>query len=280
VTATDPAATVRDTMIDVTVFGSGFTTGAKATWSLAGDTSLVHVKSTKVVASDRLIARVEVPATAPIGAYDVEVTLSNGKKGVGAEMFEVQLGDPTAMFSFPLDDAALGVRSDHLYVSGSSSVYAENVCGVHSKIFATTATSSGDAIMHTNNPQFRDRKCAFYPRTVTVAYGPGDADTGPAFINVREIANTTFQIPVGTTVLRSFAVNNGGRCPDGLVWIEQLKDGTNTNGGDRVNVTRLDASAWLVESQPYPDDQAYCRTTGQLHHIAVKLLVTADRPMP
>jgi hypothetical protein len=280
ITATDPASAVRDTTIDVTIFGSGFTTGAKATWSLAGDTGFVHVKSTKVVASDRLIARIEVPATAPIAVYDVEVTLSNGKKGVGAEMFEVQLGDPTAAFWFPTDDASLGLRSDHLFMNGTSSVYANGVCGVNSKLFATGAASgSGDAIMHTNNPQSKDRKCSSYPRTVTLEYGPGDVEAAPVFINVREIANTTFQIPVGTTAQRILRVNVGGRC-EGLAWADQLANGTNTNGGDRVNVTRVDASTWLVQSQPYPDNQAYCITTGQLYHLNVQFLVVTDRPMP
>jgi hypothetical protein len=188
--------------------------------------------------------------------------------------------DPTASFLFPADDAALGLRSDHLFVNGTSSVYANGVCGVNSKIFATSeASGSGDAIMHTNNPQFRDRKCSAYPRTMTVEYGPGDIETGPVFVNVREIANTAFQIPIGTSALRILRVNLGGRC-DGLAWADVLADGTNTNGGDRVNVTRVDASTWLVESQPYPDNQAYCVATGELFHIAARLTVVSSAPLP
>ena len=187
--------------------------------------------------------------------------------------------DPSAAFWFPLDDAALGLRSDHLYGNGTSSVYAHGVCGVNSKIFATaTASNSGDAIMHTNNPRFSDRKCADYPRTVTVEYAPGDQESGPVFINVREIANTTFQIPIGSTVQRILRVNVG-RC-DGLAWTPQLGDGTNTSGGDYVNVTRVDGSTWLVESQPYPDNQAYCVATGQLYNIAVRFTIVSSDPLP
>jgi hypothetical protein len=278
VTSTSPSQAFQDTTLDVTVFGTGFTTGAKATWSLRGDTTQVHVKSTKVVSATELLARIIVPASAAVASYDVVVTLSNGKKGVGAEMFEVLLGNPTATFLIPTDDGALGLRSDQLFVSGASSVYAHGVCGVNSKIFATGA-GSGDAIMHTNNPKFSDRKCSAYPRTVTVDYGDGVVETAPVFINVREIANETFQIPEGQSALRILRVNVGGRC-DGLAWADQLGNGTNTNGGDRVKVTRVNASTWLVESQPYPDNQAYCVATGQLYHIPVRFTVVSSAPLP
>ena len=186
--------------------------------------------------------------------------------------------DPTASFLFPLDDAALGLRSDHLYTSGAFSVYAEGVCGVHAKIFATTgASNSGDAIMHTSNNMFRDRKCPDYPRNVTIEYGPGDVESSEVFMNVRQIANTTYQIPIGTTVRRALAVQ-AGRC-------ESLRFNTQPAGGmylgaDSVNVTRVDASTWLVETQPYPANKAYCNATGQLYNVAIRFTVVTDRPLP
>ena len=280
VTSTDPPSTVRDTTIDVAVFGTGFTTGAKATWSLAGDTTQVHVKSTKVVSSSQLIARIVVPATATVASYDVEVTLSSGKKGVGAEMFEVLIGDPTAEFWFPLDDTALGVRSDHLFVSGGSSVYANGVCGVASKIFATEQYSnSGDATQTSANPSSGGRKCVNYPRLVTVDYGDGDVRSSTVFMNVRQIANTTYQIPIGTTVKRSMAIQES-RC-EKLVWqTANLLDGTPTQGADSVNVTRIAADSWRVETQAHPANKAYCLADGQTYHIAVRLTVVSSRPLP
>ncbi len=89
VASTNPSYAHRDTTLDVHVFGSGFTSGAKATWVLSGDTTLVHVKSTTVVSSGELVANVEVPAGAPLALYDVQVALVDGKKGVGAELFEI-----------------------------------------------------------------------------------------------------------------------------------------------------------------------------------------------
>ena len=278
VSSTSPSMAFQDTTIDVSVFGSGFTTGAKAAWSLNGDTTKVHVKSTKVISSTELAVRIEIPAFAPVATYDVEVMLTNGKKGVGAEMFEVLQGDPEASFLFPLDDAALGVRSDHLYVSGTTSVYASGVCGVNAKIFATTeASNSGDAVMQMENPRFSARKCADYPRTLTVVFGPGDQQTGTANMNVRHIANTSYSMPIGSTDHHAFVITEA-RC-GGLRWTTQNPAGEYF-GGDSVNVTRVDASTWLVESQPYPNNKAHCANNGQLYNIDVRLIVKSDRPLP
>ena len=187
-------------------------------------------------------------------------------------------GDPTASFWFPVDDATLGLRSDHLFLNGTSSVYANGVCGVNSGIFATTeASNSGDAVMHTVNPRNKDRSCAQYPRTVTLEYAPGDVESSTVFMNVREIANTTYQIPIGSTVRRALAVQ-AGRC-------ETLRFNTQPAGGaflgaDSVNVTRMDASTWLVETQPPPNNKAYCNATGQLYNIAARFTVVSSAPLP
>jgi hypothetical protein len=187
-------------------------------------------------------------------------------------------GDPSASFLFPIDDAALDVRSDYQFVSGSNSVYAHGVCGVQGRLFATEAASnSGDATLQTNNPSTKDRKCAVWPRKLTVVFGPGDQQTSTVFINLRHIQNTTFSIPIGTTDRHPLHLNED-RC-DGLSWVTQLADGT-MRGADSVNVTRVDASTWLVESQPYPNNRAYCVNTGQLHHLNVRFTVVSSSPQP
>ncbi len=157
VTAATPPAATQDTTLDVSVSGTGFTTGARAVWSLNGDTTLVHVKSTKRVSDSQIIASLIIPANAPTASYDIQVMLVGGKKGVGAELFTVTLKDPTAQFLFPLADAALGLQSDHIatYTQGNVSVYGDGICGVHSKIFAYE-TNNGDAIMGTNDSKFAE----------------------------------------------------------------------------------------------------------------------------
>ena len=191
--------------------------------------------------------------------------------------------DPNATFSFPIVDTGLGLKSDGEFVSGGNSVYANDVCGVKAKIFATaTASNSGDATMQTNNPTFRDRKCPQYPRTITLAYSDGVSETIPVFMNVREIQNATSSIPIGTTVRRAFAVNptQNTRC-DVLIWTrERLSDPGVEFPADSVLVTRVAADTWHVQTQPYPDNRAYCTTLEQSFYMSVDFTITTDRALP
>jgi len=183
--------------------------------------------------------------------------------------------DPTATFKFPLADASLALRSDHLFDDGTSSLYANGVCGVGAKIFATTAASnSGDATMQTNASP--DHKCGSYPRTMTIVFSD-TTEASVVFMNLRDIENTTYSIPSGTTVTRALHVNEA-RC-SGLAWSGTLADGTNT-GADSVFVTRIDASTWSVQTQPPPNDKAYCKSTGVLHHLPVQFIIVSSAPLP
>jgi hypothetical protein len=84
-----PSFARQDTALQVRVFGSGFAEGASATWSLGGDTTKVRVNATQVVSSTELSVSISVLVDAPVALYDVEVTNRDGKKGIGAERFEV-----------------------------------------------------------------------------------------------------------------------------------------------------------------------------------------------
>lgn len=90
VSSTSPAFGDQGTTVDVHVFGSGFTAGAQATWLLNGVAdSHVHANSTTYVSSSELIANVTVASDAQLAFWDVQVALSNGKNGVGSDLFEV-----------------------------------------------------------------------------------------------------------------------------------------------------------------------------------------------
>lgn len=161
--------------------------------------------------------------------------------------------DPTATFTF---DAGLGVQHD------GNPEYANGVCGVTAKIFATEAASnSGDATMQTNNPRAKDRNCT--QRTLTIVYDANDSETGPVFMNVREIHNTNVQIPVDGFAYRMLRVNVGSRC-DGLEWAA-------------VKVTRVAANEWLVESEG--DHQALCRATTAVYTIPVRFTIVSSRDL-
>ena len=109
----------------------------------------------RVVGSNRIVARIQVPAAAPVDLYDIEVTLTNGKKGVGAEMFEVQLAKPNDDFpvTITVEDAGLSgpyrIRSDGAgeYINGVSNVaaYIDNGGNLH---FSAETSSGGRALTY------------------------------------------------------------------------------------------------------------------------------------
>ena len=79
VASSSPTQATQDTALSVTVTGTGFTTGARAVWALDGDTTLVHVKSTKVMGSTQLVAQLVIPLGAPVASYDIQVLLVDGQ---------------------------------------------------------------------------------------------------------------------------------------------------------------------------------------------------------
>ena len=81
-------------------------------------------------------------------------------------------------------------------------------------------------------------------------YDDGYTSTSTAFFNLHEIENTTYSIPIGSTVPRFLAIHYTPRC-DGL----QLGKDANS---DPVEVTRVDAHTWHAVSQAYPNDRAFC----------------------
>jgi hypothetical protein len=93
VTAADPASTTQGTVsLYVTVSGSGFNSTAKARFLVAGTTDTGGVTVTNVVVhgSNKLVATIDVADTAAVAKFDIEVTLSSGRKGKGTTLFSVQ----------------------------------------------------------------------------------------------------------------------------------------------------------------------------------------------
>ena len=278
VTSTLPTSARQDTTVDVNIYGSGFAAGAAATWSLAGDTTKVHVQSTKFVNQGQLVARLLVPAAAPVSSYDVVVMLIGGKKGVGAELFTVTVGDPSATFLYPLSNPTLSIQSDGLFSDGTYSVYTNGVCGVTSRIYATaTASNTGDLTYGTFVPRTKDNTCASYPRRIRVRYPDGFSELTYTSTNLQRVENTTFQIPVGSTVKRQLNVGTGQsvRC-SGIRW------GANTGTvmGDSVLVTRTALDTWHVQTQPAPNNRGVCMPSGPAYNLSVEFWVVSARPLP
>ena len=92
VTAALPSNAAPDTTLDVQVLGSGFDRGSRVTFERGGvaDPKL-RVNSTQYRKSTELVANVTIAADAEVVSYDVAVTTSKGKKGIGTELFAVEV---------------------------------------------------------------------------------------------------------------------------------------------------------------------------------------------
>jgi hypothetical protein len=91
VTSTDPNNASQGVTLDVRVFGSGYDRGSKAQWARSGVLSPnVTTNSTQFVSPSELLANITIASVADTGLYDVLVTTSKGKKGIGSELFTVK----------------------------------------------------------------------------------------------------------------------------------------------------------------------------------------------
>jgi FG-GAP-like repeat len=80
--------------LNVAVTGNGFKKGAKAQWFVTGTTNPggVTVNSTTFNGSGQLTANITISSTADLSGYDIQVTNSDGRTGVGTELFAVTSG--------------------------------------------------------------------------------------------------------------------------------------------------------------------------------------------
>ena len=185
----------------------------------------------------------------------------------GIDVASAKASDPTASWTFPAVETGLGFASD------GQGAYVNGTC-VTTRIFATTAGSnSGDATIQTATA----RNCT---RRFTLRYPDAFTEVVPSFNNLLQLQNTTFSIPIGSTVKRRLIVNPGAiannpsRCgrllfgPNGAVGV----------GSDSLNVTRIDASTWQVESAG--SNLALCESSGALYAMPVSFTVTSSVPLP
>jgi uncharacterized membrane protein len=117
VTSADPAAAPQDTTLDVHVFGSSYDQGSRVDFARAGvvDPKL-QVNSTTFRSSTELVANVTVAPDAATVSYDIVVTKSTGKKGIGTEKFAVLV--PGELLSAPSGGSRATSVSENGLISG------------------------------------------------------------------------------------------------------------------------------------------------------------------
>jgi hypothetical protein len=313
VSSTTPDSATQDTTLDVTINGSGFVSGAVATWAYQGisDAAQVRTNRTTYVSSRKLIANITISATATVGNWDVHV-MAGSKGGIGTEAFAVKAGgkpipDATPDF-FLTNDVGYLLRGDGIgtYLEGSASPYAgmsryrAGECGVGTTLFNSPSTAGGDAIL--NTAATMEHKCQSYPRGVRITYslinaGGTLSNEGSAsvksFFNLAQVQGglrdgiPAIYIPVGSTEARGMNLQDAGKCIT-LRFRPVLRDGTVT-GADEVRVTRTSADTWIVRTaddevdgstgQVIHHDKAWCESSGKLYHLPTMFVIHNSTPL-
>ncbi len=75
--------------LKVHVLGSGYDQGSVATFTLDGAPAKITTDSTRFVSTSELVAIIKVDSEADLALHDVEVMTMRGKKGIGADLFQV-----------------------------------------------------------------------------------------------------------------------------------------------------------------------------------------------
>jgi len=157
------------TNLNVSVAGTGFAKGAKASWYVSGttDTGGVAVNSTTFISSSQVVANITIPATATVSGYDIQVNNTSGRTGVGRDLFTV---NPEAVSSFLYSTDRSGssftVQGDGLSVISGASVYDNTPSNCSTAPTSTCTIMSllpNDWYLRLGNQIYRTIKLTFLP---------------------------------------------------------------------------------------------------------------------
>lgn len=256
VTATTPDSAIQDTTLDVTVSGSGFDAGSSAEWLLNGvPDARVHANSTRYVSRSSLVANLTISKDAVPALYDVAVTTSTGKKGIGTDLFVVQLRDPSADFTFT--DAGMGVTSD------GRGAYVGNTCGVGGRIYI--ANGGGDAVFNPyQTSPVTSSLCDGVPRALTIDLG----SLGVQSVSATNVADVDHLLTSRLQDL-GFGLNDSKVC-------YRVKYNAEVGGQALVTYTGRDAlgqRTWVAESQAPHYAGCYKTIKGKLTWDGVQRVI-------
>ena len=230
-------------------------------------TPRVRTNSTRYVSRSSLVANITIGKNAVPATYDVAVTTSNGKKGIGTELFVIQLRDPSAIFT--MDDAA-----GMMVTSDGRGPYVGNTCGVGGRIYI--ANGGGDAVFspYQTSPT-TSPVCDGAPRVVSVDLGALGIQSVLG-TNVRDVDH----LVAGNSRLQDFGfgVINSKVC-------ERVNYRVGIGGQIKVTATGLDAlgrRTWVAESQAPHTAGCYRTVKGKFawdgvqRYVPFRMTITED----
>jgi hypothetical protein len=234
VTAALPDSAPQDTTLDVQITGSGFDSGSNATFELQGVVdSRVHVNSTRFIKSTQVVANVTISLDAIVSQYDVAVTTSSGKKGIGSDAFTVTLKNAPPAWTI---DATQSVN----FSSDGRGDYVSGQCGISGEIYygnydPTTGTG-GDATL-SNIGATGSTGCA--PRAITATLN--GVSLNVPFLAVRSVVGLS---TIGASRTQNFVaqVDGNPKSCTRLGWWTVAEGGA----GGQIVVTRTATDTWTA----------------------------------
>ena len=220
VNSTDPSSAEQDTTLDVRILGSGFVEGSEARFLLDGVEvpGVQRNGNTQFVSESEVIANITIAVDAIVELYDAEVRTPRGKKGVGADLFQVvQKGSGGPLDAVPLqvtfrDALSDGVLSDA--VIGGSLVYTDGV----DKVSAHLRQENGHFRLFTAF-QLKGKEEAL--RRLCYDFGVGASGIPPSFGGGQGCDNTNLGklMAKGMVTANQLALD-GSEFPGGMVAME------------------------------------------------------------
>jgi hypothetical protein len=233
VTSTLPSEAPQDTTLDVAINGSGFDAGSHASFELQGVVdNRVHVNSTHYVKSTEVVANVTIALDAIVSQYDVAVTTSSGKKGIGSDAFTVTPHNALPAWTI---DATQSVN----FTSDGRGDYVSGQCGIQGAIFYGNydpTTGIGGDVTLDNIGATGSTGCA--PRAITATLN--GVPLNVPFIAIRTIVN----LAVGASRTQNFVAQVEGdpRSCTRLGWWTVADGGA----GGQIVVTRTASDTWTA----------------------------------
>lgn len=259
VSAVAPDSATRDTTLDLTVTGQNFDNGSRVDLALAGVVSdSVRTNRTTFVNSRKLVANITIAAGADTGKYDVVVTASTGKKGIGTELFAIKLADIPLAVAFADDASLYKITSDGKF----GGIYTNGVCGVSATL------NLGDVRLSPQQSQIpgKDKGTCGSARFIALNFddpltlGASTASGQSNFMSVDKVQRVTAD---SGTVLHKAQLN--GTCSR-LVFNPSEFPGTSL-----VQVTNTGFGTWIVSAPP--GSVAYCVGRVAFYHMSFSITV-------
>ena len=300
VESTDPSSAEQETTLDVRVLGSGFDLGSEARFLLDG-VEVPGVKrngNTQFVSESELIANITITLDATVDLYDAEVLTFRGKKGVGADLFQVvEKGNPGQSDpgeDFPTivtfrDDPTDNIRSDdelrddQLYLNVGGPEYKDDVCGVFANLGnfddarmdpdRNWPNAKGGKKLRELEAECGERRVLIIDRSVPADALPPDVLLiAGIFSNIDKVLAVT-----GTDVELSGGFHAFDDDDDtcGRLIFRPFPGFSPPNNSDLLLVSFDDNGTpddsmddvWTVRTQDSPKDKAFCTEDGRLWHM-------------